>query len=148
MNNYSISAFLNRGELSQLTAQAMRLKKLQLLIQEILPKELAEHCQAISFTNQCLLLEVPNSSIATVLRYHTPTLLAQIRQHQAFASIASIKHQVKPIVTTKSHNKAQKPKIAQHYSQNSRDLIATIADKISYEPLKNALLRLSRSLPK
>ncbi len=143
----SINQLLKNGELSELTLQALRLKKINTLLQEILPKELAHDTRAISFMNSCLFLETSNSSTATLLRYYTPTLLSQLRQHVEFASIASIKQHIKPQEVQK--NPIAKPtKIRTHYSKNVSTLLAIVADNIQYEPLKQALLRLSEHLPK
>jgi hypothetical protein len=145
--NYSIGQMLRKGELAELTQQALRLEKLQILLQEILPPELKQQVRAISFANSCLLLEISNSSTATLLRYYTPTLLGQIRQHAEFASIASIKQQIKPLEAPSQKSfKKIKPRAA--YSKNASLLLAQVADKIQYEPLKQALLKLSEHLPK
>jgi hypothetical protein len=142
MNNNSIGDFLRQGELSELTKQALRLQKLQTLIKQILPPEIAAHCQAVSFANSCLLLEVSNSSIATLLRYHIPTLLTQIRQQEEFASIASIKQQIKPVTATVLPDK--KPKARVHvYSKTTQTLLTHLAERIPFEPLKQALLKLA-----
>lgn len=142
----SIHQLLQKGELSELTTQALRLKKINTLLQEILPEELAQSTRAISFINSCLLLEVSNSSTATLLRYYTPTLLSGIRQHIEFASIASIKQQVKPLEVQKTL--ATLPKISTHYSNKASLILASVAQKIQFEPLKQALLKLSEHLPK
>jgi hypothetical protein len=143
----SINQLLKNGELSELTQQALRLKKINTLLQEILPKELAHDTRGIAFMNSCLFLETSNSSTATLLRYYTPTLLSQLRQHVEFASIASIKQQVKPQEVQKSSN-VQPAKKHLPYSKNASSLLAQVAEKIQYEPLKQALLRLSEHLPK
>lgn len=143
--NYSIGQLLQKGELSDLTQQALRLKKIHVLLQEILPPELAQHTRAISFAQHCLLLEISNSSTAALLRYYTPTLLSEIRKNPEFASIASIKQQVKPLetVVAKIKPKAKRPA----YSKGVSELLIHVAEKIQYEPLKQALLALSKHLP-
>lgn len=140
----SIQQFLRKGELSQLTQQALRLQKIQKILQEILPPELIVDCRAVSLTNSCLLLEVSNSSMATVLRYYTPTLLGQLRGQQEFASIASIKQQVKPKIAVPSTKAAPCPHHG--YSAKTSNLLAQMADKIEYDPLKQALLKLAQHL--
>ncbi len=146
--NHTIGQLLQKGELSELTQQALRLKKIHLLLQAILPPELAQHTRALSMVDSCLLLEVSNSSTATLLRYYTPTLLSEIRKHLEFASIASIKQQIKPF-KTQMNTKDTPPKIKRApYSKHASALLAQIADKIQYEPLKQALLKLSQHLPK
>ncbi|MFA6037782.1 MAG: DciA family protein [Legionellales bacterium] len=144
---HSIGQLLHQGELSELTHQALRLKKINTLLQEILPAELAHDTRAVSFVNSCLLLEISNSSTATLLRYYTPTLLSQIRLNREFASIASIKQQIKPNSTPKliSDKKIQQ---RAPYSKKVSLLLSQVADKIQYEPLKQALLKLSEHLPK
>ncbi|MGA2654836.1 MAG: DUF721 domain-containing protein [Gammaproteobacteria bacterium] len=142
----SIHQLLQHGELSELATQALRLKKINTLLQEVLPQELAQDTCAISFINSCLLLEVSNSSTATLLRYYTPTLLSRLRQNVEFASIASIKQQVKP--KTVQMTAAKPKKIDRHYSKTARELLAQVAQKIQYEPLKQALMKLSEHLPK
>lgn len=142
----SIHQLLQQGELSELTLLALRLKKINALIQEILPQELAHDTLAISFVNSCLLLEVSNSSTATLLRYYTPTLLSQLRQHKEFASIASIKQQVKP--KTVPNPQVKPAQIQRHYSKAASELLASVAQKIEFQPLKQALLKLSQHLPK
>ena len=139
--NHSIGQLLQQGELSSLTAQALRLKKIQVLLQKILPPELGEHTRAVSFMQNCLSLEISNSSTATLLRYYTPTLLSEIRKHPEFASLVSIKQHIKPLEKAKIDTK---PKFKHKpYSQNTRALLEQIAEKIQYEPLKQALLKLS-----
>lgn len=144
---HSIGQLLHQGELSELTHQALRLKKINTLLQEILPTELAHDTRAVSFINSCLLLEISNSSTATLLRYYTPTLLSQIRHHTEFASIASIKQQIKPnsMLPVIAGKKIQ-PRAP--YSQKVSSLLIQVADKIQYEPLKQALVKLSEHLPK
>ncbi len=143
--NHSIGQLLQQGELSSLTAQVLRLKKIQVLLKEILPPELGEHTYAVSFIQHCLLLEVSNSSTATLLRYYTPTLLSEIRKHPEFASLASIKQQIKPV--EKVSKTEAKPKFKREpYSKNARALLAQIAEKIQYAPLREALLKLSSHL--
>jgi hypothetical protein len=126
--NHSIGQLLKTGELSELTLQALRLKKIQCLLQEILPPELAQYTHVVSFVNHCLLLEVSNSSTATLLRYYTPTLLGELRKHHEFASIASIKQQVKPVEVVSKDKKPKAPR--QAYSAEARHLLAQIAEKI------------------
>lgn len=144
---HSIGQLLHQGELSELTHQALRLKKINKLLQETLPAELVRDTRAVSFMNSCLLLEISNSSTATLLRYYTPTLLSQIRHHTEFASIASIKQQIKPN-SPADMNIQKKPKPRPPYSQKVSLLLNQVADKIQYEPLKQALLKLSEHLPK
>lgn len=144
---HSIGQMLQKGELAGLTQQAQRLKKISILLQEILPTELAQYTHPVCFAHNCLLLEVSNSSTATLLRYYIPTLLSQIRQYPEFASIASIKQQVKPVVPAAAVCKKTIPPRTP-YSKNARLLLAQVADKIQYEPLKLALLKLSEHLPK
>ena len=144
-HSHSVGHFLRQGELSELTQQVLRLKKLQTLLPELLPPELATHCHAVSFTQGCLVLEVTNSSAATLLRYYSPTLLSEIRKQSDFAHIASIKHHVRP---PDPKIKQDRPIKRPHkgYSQKTATLLAHVADKIDYVPLKNALAKLAQHL--
>ncbi len=144
-HSHSVGHFLRQGELSELTQHVLRLQKLQKLLPELLPSELADHCQAVAINHGCLVLEVSNGSAATFLRYYSPTLLSHLRKQSDFANIASIKQQVRP-PSTKINRPTPIKRPHKGYSAKTALLLEHVADKIEYEPLKNALLKLAQQL--
>lgn len=146
-NSFSIKPMSDllgqQQKFNRLLPQTKLLSKIQAQLSTLLSGEIAKHCRAESLHNGCLILSVPSSAWATPLRYQTSDILALLRQQSEFASIASIKVQIKLPERQESTQKQTKPALAP-LSKSAAMTIQTTAESISDPKLRAALLKLAK----
>lgn len=130
--------------LRALFGEALRLDRLQQLLESQLQPAAREHCRVASWREGCLLLIVTDGHWATRLRYQQRRLQRQLEALEAFAGLTRIQFKVQPPPPPR-HTPAR----TQPLSSNAADSIQAAADGIRDPKLRAALERLaSRSKQK
>ncbi len=122
--------------LHSLYTQSQRLLDIEQTVKPFLPEDVAvAACQ-----QGVLTLVTPSSSVATQLRYHQQQLIARLGQADRKLAIRSLKVLVRPHYPPPKVQTAPRRVIS---ASNARQMVAT-AQHIDHEPLRNALLALSK----
>lgn len=137
---HSIRQLMRRD--ASLKAIADEAKAQQTLLDELrecLPAELAEHCSAARLRDRRLVISMDSPAWATRLRYLAPQLLESLRPlHSALATI-EVKVAVARLRPPGRRRKARRSSVGAR-------IIHECALDTSEEPLREALLRLSRAV--
>lgn len=146
-NNPALAHLLQQGELKPLIEHALKIHQLNQAIGPLLPEGFAGNVQVATIKSGSVVLDVPNASMLTVLKYQGPELLSKLRQLPGLAGLASIKFRVAPPLSPDSHNTspshldAEEP--IKRISPETSALLRATADKLEDEGLKAALLSLA-----
>jgi hypothetical protein len=135
-----ISRCLN-NQLLDICQRAVQLNELNTKIKDFLPASLAEYFQVGSFNQGCLLITTTEASWANLLRYSLPELRDKLRAAGLF-KLTSIKLAVITVEYDKPFVKQRQQTLL---SATARNSIRLAGEQCSYQPLKEALLRLARS---
>ncbi len=123
--------------LSHLVQRSRQFQQLARLLQKDLPVQ----CHIINIKKSEIVVHVPNATIATYLRFQTPTLIATWQHYPLFSELQVIKIRVRFPVSLSSQQKVL-PKRSMT-TQTAQYLIET-ANTITHPQLKACLLKLSR----
>ena len=123
--------------LVEICERTIQLETLDLIINNYLPEELKTRCHVGSFNQGCLILTIDCQSWATQLRFMLPELRDFLRREAKLYQLSSIKI---TIITPSNRKKKSSAKLL---SNNARTTIRNSADKCTYEPLKEALYKLT-----
>lgn len=126
--------------LNGLLDQVQRLRRLTGVLRGLLPEPLAAHCLVANLNGDTLVIGCDSSAWATKLRYHLPTLLAQLRQHPEAAALSEIRLRLQPFRDPAPRAAPRRAKLSSH----SAELLSASAEATADPALKAALLRLSR----
>ena len=134
----AVQSLLNHCQLEKILFQAKRLQQLQALLAQLQP-ELSQHCQVANFKDGELILAVSSAAWAMRVRFLAPELLKSLKKN--LPGLTKIQTQITMPLTEK---KAEPywPKLA--LSDNTREMLAGLADTISDEKLKKNLLQLAK----
>jgi hypothetical protein len=138
-----INKLLGTGRLADLLARSRELRKMDILLAELLPAPLNAHCRILSIRNTILVLAADSPVWAARLRFHAPTLAKQLAQHQT-AKRCTIHVRVRP------PEAAQPPQSHKPLMRPGTQGIAALqqaAQTVSDPELKTALLRLANRNP-
>lgn len=119
--------------------QALRIDRLQQLLDGQLQPAAREHCRVASFAEGCLLLIITDGHWATRLRYQQKRLLKQLQALEEFATLTKILFKVQPSTAEMGH--------ARHsatLSNSAAEHIQASAEGISDPRLRAALERLAQ----
>lgn len=136
----SISRCLNK-QLSEICQKSIQLEELSHRVTQLLPAELAAHCQVGSFNKGSLVLITSSAVWATPLRYAIPELRDKLRKEFGMYQLSSIKinivepNRYEPVKKTKSLS----------LSERTKEHIIKESQSCAYEPLKKALIHLAQS---
>ena len=139
--NASLDRLLHQGELKPLIEQALKIHQINLALQPLLPEAFRGEVQVASLKSGSVVLDVPNASMLTVLKYQGPELLSQLRQIPGLAGLASVKFRITPVHVERAVQ-AQIPDI-KRISSETAQLLRDTAEKLEDEGLKAALLSLA-----
>jgi len=134
-----ISKLPGTGLLADLLARSRDLRKMDILLAELLPAPLNAHCRILSIRNTILVLAADSPVWAARLRFQAPQLVKQLVQHLS-AKRYTIHVRVRPPETappSQPHKPVMRP---------GRQGIAALlqaAQTVSDPELKTALLRLA-----
>jgi len=124
--------------LRALFGEALRLERLQRLLESQLQPAAREHCRVASWREGCLLLIVTDGHWATRLRYQQRRLQRQLEAMEEFAGLLRIQFKVQPPPPPR-HQPAATPPL----SSNAADSIQAAAQGIRDPALRAALERLA-----
>ncbi|EXF44814.1 hypothetical protein BAY1663_02795 [Pseudomonas sp. BAY1663] len=124
--------------LRALFGEALRLDRLQQLLESQLQPAAREHCRVATWREGSLLLIVTDGHWATRLRYQQRRLLRQLQAFEEFAGLARIQIKVQPAPPPR-----HMPPRTQPLSSNAADSIQAAAQGIRDPKLRAALERLA-----
>lgn len=124
--------------LKALFNEALRLERLQQLVDSQLQPAAREHCKVASWRDGTLLLIITDGHWATRLRYQQRRLLRQLQAFEAFGTLTKIVFRVQPPVGSGRAS----GRIPNHSSLAAENLHAT-ASGIEDPRLRSALERLA-----
>ncbi len=139
-------AILKQGELGSLLVELQKIKTLNQIIKPLLPEQFRECSQVSRIEKGCVTLDVPNGSMATLLRYELPTILSELRKNKDWLGLVSIRPRVKAIensckdrseIDPRSTDSA--PAIRKVISGATREHLEQMADDIADDELRAAL---------
>jgi hypothetical protein len=134
----------SQGPLKKVVQAAIELQAITTLLQQLLEPELASHCRASEWNNNCLTLAADNAAWATRLRYQQSTILSQLRTQPQFMGLGSIRIEVQaaetPLIAAPS-TRPTKPRMT--LSTAAAAGIKATAEKIEDPALKAALEKLA-----
>jgi hypothetical protein len=128
-------------QLTDICHQSIQLEVLSLKVNQLLPDELAAHCEVGSFSKGCLSLTAPNAAWATQLRYAIPELRDQLRKISGLYQLSSITVTVAEQRTQVRPKKVNPSK--RELSDEAKKTILQESQNCVYQPLKKALLSLA-----
>lgn len=112
--------------------------------------QISQQCLVVRQENNSLLLAVDNAACATVLRYHLPQLLQQLRQHHNPA-LKAIDIVINPAMRASFLDSNEKPRSKSvptvcELSDNNSQLLNTLTHNTKDSQLKESLQRLCQTL--
>ncbi|GMR18199.1 MAG: hypothetical protein BMS9Abin33_0605 [Gammaproteobacteria bacterium] len=139
----SLHHYLPDDILMKLKAKKEQSQYLQQVWQNQIGDELATHTQAVSYQDGILKVQVESAAWASRLRQQGMQIVRQLRQRPAFRMIKKIQLRVAPDnnPAVKVSNRSNRA----YLSEQSRELIGTVAQEINDPGLKAAMLNLSKT---
>lgn len=148
MSTRSIDSYLEENSvLVDISQQISRLAQINMLLKDLLPPELVEHCFATHLERGCLTLTASDSATGMLLRYQAQPLLSGLRKTPALAGLTSIKTNVRPVEPLAVEVIQNAPKKAPATVTLSREASRTIlehAKNIPDEGIRQALEKLAQ----
>ena len=136
----TIGRILGKSQVSRLLAGASVLEKLAVIVHELLPPPLREHCRVLSVRGETLVMAADSPVWAARLRFHSPNLVKQLDNIQT-VKLRTIHVRVRPVDKPPAAvRRLNKPSLS---AENSLALEQT-ARGVTDPGLKAALLRLAR----
>lgn len=126
-------------QLQQIAKRAKKLAQLNIILQEILPSQLAGRCQLANMQNNKLIIHTENAAIASLLRFHSATLIKTFSSQLA-APVDRVEVKVKPDYR---HQPSANTNTL-NMSDSNAALIAQTAAGLDDGQLKTALHKLAR----
>lgn len=143
-HNPALESLLKQGELKPLIEQALKINQVNLALQPLLPEAFRGEVQVASIKSGSIVLNVPNASMLTLLRYQGPELLSQLRQVPGLAGLASVKFRVEP--PHSAPEPIAQPTEIKRISPETAALLRETAERLTDDGLKAALLHLATKL--
>jgi hypothetical protein len=134
-----INKLLGSGILASLLARSRELRRLDILLAELLPAPLNAHCRILSIRNSILVLAADSPVWAARLRFHAPQLEKHLAEHLA-GKRQTIHVRVRP-PETDLPPEPHKPVIP--LGRQGKSALHQVAQSVSDPELKTALLRLA-----
>jgi hypothetical protein len=127
----------------KLVARSTRYEKLTLLLRQQLPPECDGHYAVASIANLQLIIVADSPVWATRLRQLAPLILQLVTQQESEIQHIQVKTRMTSPPPAPAPTRKNSPE-GRTLSQQASDQLVSAASCISDEPLKNALLKLSR----
>lgn len=134
--------------LNAISQKVMRLQHINILLQELLPPELREHCQATDLEHGCLTLTATDNSFGMLLRYQTQHILSSLRKNPVFAGLTTINTKIRPIELLPAQIKKEAPKKNLKpisLSEQASDILKECAQNIADKDIRDALEKLAEN---
>lgn len=136
-----ISKLLSDHPLSGLISKAKKIVMLNQIFMQIVPIDMASHCQIINYDNDSIIVEVENAAFATRLRYSERLLIEQLRRYPLIGNLKCLQYRIQktqPINETSPTNKKS-------LTPKSRRIIQDLAENLQSPELKESLLKLAKN---
>ena len=139
MNNPLQINKLLGGKYASLITRAKILMELEVLLHELLPAPLKEHCRVLAIRDETLVLATNSPVWAARLRFHAPLLVKQLSDYQT-VKLRTVRVRVRP-----PENRSPPPRrqAALRPGKAGAAALQQVAQTISDPGLKTALLRLA-----
>jgi hypothetical protein len=140
MNNPLQINKVSGGKYAYLVGRARTLMELGVLLQELLPAPLNEHCRVLAIKDETLILASHSPVWAARLRFHAPLLVKQLSNQQTVklrTVLVRVRPPEKTPPTTPRRQTALRP------GKTGAAALQQAAQSISDPGLKTALLRLA-----
>ncbi len=137
-----INQLLDHQKLHDLIHHAASLRKLDAVLEAILPPAIKGHVHSARLEDHTLTLITPNASYATQVRFSSGALLAALNQQMPQLHIKSLSCRVKPAVVI---NSAKPATIDRRISDHAADSIIKAAASMSDERLRKIWQNLGSS---
>lgn len=124
---------------SCLLSKARSLMDLDIIVHELLPAPLNDHCRVLTIRDKNLVLAADSPVWAARLRFHTHQLLQQLSRHRA-VKLSTVRIRVRPPDRQAVPDRRQPPR---RLLASSSTALKQTAQAISDPELKTALLRLA-----
>ncbi len=124
---------------SCLLSKARSLMDLDIIVHELLPAPLNDHCRVLTIRDKNLVLAADSPVWAARLRFHTHQLLQQLSRHRA-VKLSTVRIRVRPPDRQAVPDRRQPPR---RMVASSSTALKQTAQGISDPELKTALLRLA-----
>lgn len=146
--NYFLDS--DNSVLNDISEKLMRLQHINALLKDLLPPELADHCQATELDKGCLTLTATDNSFGMLLRYQTQNILSGLRKNPVFAGLTSIKTKVRPVEALPAETKKERaPKLnPMTLSLESSQSLLEYAKNIDDKDIREALEKLAQNYQK
>lgn len=140
MNNPLQINKVSGGKYTYLVGRARTLMELGVLLHELLPAPLNEHCRVLAIKDETLILASHSPVWAARLRFHAPLLVKQLSNHQT-VKLSTVRVRVRP--PEKTSPTAPRRQAALRPGKTGAAALRQAAQSISDPGLKTALLRLA-----
>ena len=134
----SIKYCLNK-QLAEICQRSVQLEEFTLIINSLLPEELAPYCKVSSFNKGSLILGATDAAWATQIRYAIPELRDTLRKAGMY-QLSSIKVNIDSPTT--EYKKVKKVRTYE-LTKQAKESIISESQHCSYEPLRIALYNLA-----
>ena len=128
--------------LAALCEQTIKLESLTAIVQDYFKPLSMPALSVASFNKGCLIITVENAIHATELRYSLPALRDHLRRQMGLHQLVTIKVQLMHDLAAHLPPRSQAPQVK--LSSRARAILLENSQQCQYEPLRLALLRLSR----
>lgn len=136
----SCSSILQSASASILE-RGRELARLNHAVRQLLPDDLAVHCQVMNFRDKTLILGASSAARATQLRFMAPELRSSL-QHSLSLNIETIKIRVLQETVESKPVVRRVPAL----SANSANLLAQTAQTVDHPELQEALYRIAAKM--
>jgi hypothetical protein len=140
MNNPLQINKLLGGKYTHLITRAKILMELEVLLHELLPAPLKEHCRVLAIRDKTLVLATSSPVWAARLRFHAPLLVKQLSDYQT-VTLRTVRVRVRP--PEKRSPPPRRQAAALRPGKAGAAALQQVAQTISDPALKTALLRLA-----
>jgi len=132
---------MSGGKYAYLVARAKTLIELQVLLHELLPAPLNEHCRVLAIRDETLILATSSPVWAARLRFHAPLLVKQLSDAQT-VNLRTVRVRVRPPENASPASPVHR-RAALRPGKTGAAALQQVAQSISDPGLKTALLRLA-----
>ena len=146
MSTRSADSFLEENTiLNDISQKVSRLAQINMMLKDLLPPDLVDHCHATDLEQGCLVLTAADNGFGMLLRYQTQTILSGLRKNPALAGLTAIKTKVRPKEPLPAEIKKPLPQKLQPItlSQQASAALLECAKNIPDESIRHALEQLA-----
>ena len=129
----------NNDRLKQITQRVRKLNQLNLILQNALPLQFANHCRLANVSNDKIIIHTDNAGYASLLRFQAPSLCKTFSTHLE-QPVHKLEVKVRPLTGTQQATTQPQTGL----SAATASLIKNTAEALETGPLKQALQKLAK----